>query len=311
MRIVVTGASGFIGGALVRALRARGDEVYAGRPPAPRAGRGRHRPRPATPRHLACSGREPRGHRRRRPSGRRPDHGPLEPEAPGGDPLEPDRLRQPARPLPRLAREPAGGARLRLGRRHLRRSRGRGARRDERPGHRACSPICAAPGRRAPRRRPSAASASSRSAPASSSAAPEAPTAAILAPRLPIFRLGLGARLGDGRQWTSWIALDDEVAALMRAPSTTPACPGRSTPPLPNPVRNAELTDAIAAVLGRRSAARRPRPTSCASASAAAPPTSCSSPARGCCRAKLTDAGFVHAYGDLHAVAAGPTAPCG
>ena len=34
----------------------------------------------------------------------------------------------------------------------------------------------------------------------------------ILAAEVPIFKLCLGARLGDGRQWTSWIALDDEIA---------------------------------------------------------------------------------------------------
>src|SRR5947209_13881741 len=31
---------------------------------------------------------------------------------------------------------------------------------------------------------------------------------------LPLFRLGLGGRLGSGRQWMSWIAMPDEIAAL-------------------------------------------------------------------------------------------------
>lgn len=36
-----------------------------------------------------------------------------------------------------------------------------------------------------------------------------------LAKMLPLFRLGLGGRFGDGRQWMSWIALDDEVRAIV------------------------------------------------------------------------------------------------
>ena len=35
-----------------------------------------------------------------------------------------------------------------------------------------------------------------------------------LAKQLPLFRFGLGGKLGSGRQWQSWIALDDEVAAI-------------------------------------------------------------------------------------------------
>ncbi|MBL7551566.1 DUF1731 domain-containing protein [Frankia sp. AgB1.9] len=35
----------------------------------------------------------------------------------------------------------------------------------------------------------------------------------VLARQLPLFRLGVGGRLGSGRQWVSWISLDDWVAA--------------------------------------------------------------------------------------------------
>lgn len=73
----------------------------------------------------------------------------------------------------------------------------------------------------------------------------------VLAPQLRLFRLGLGARLGDGRQWTSWIALADEVAVVLRAlDDDRLAGPVNAT--APGPVRNAELTDAIAAAVGRR-----------------------------------------------------------
>ena len=36
----------------------------------------------------------------------------------------------------------------------------------------------------------------------------------LLVPVLPLFRLGLGGRLGSGRQWWPWITLADEVGAI-------------------------------------------------------------------------------------------------
>jgi uncharacterized protein len=57
---------------------------------------------------------------------------------------------------------------------------------------------------------------------------------------LPLYRLGLGGRTGDGDQWLSWIALDDEVAAIVFALcSDTVRGPVNLT--APNPVSNAEF----------------------------------------------------------------------
>lgn len=81
----------------------------------------------------------------------------------------------------------------------------------------------------------------------------------ILAPQLPLYRLGLGARLGDGRQWTSWISLDDEVAAICRALDDE-SLSGPLNATSPHPVRNGELTAAIAAALGRRARLALPAP---------------------------------------------------
>jgi len=39
-------------------------------------------------------------------------------------------------------------------------------------------------------------------------------TGGALKKMLPLFRLGAGGRMGDGRQWWSWITIDDEVAAI-------------------------------------------------------------------------------------------------
>ncbi|MGH3525539.1 MAG: TIGR01777 family oxidoreductase, partial [Mycobacterium sp.] len=69
----------------------------------------------------------------------------------------------------------------------------------------------------------------------------------------PLFSVGLGARLGNGRQYMSWISLEDEVRALQFAISHT----GLSGPVNltgPAPVTNAEFT----AALGR--AVNRPTP---------------------------------------------------
>ncbi|HEX6236924.1 MAG TPA: TIGR01777 family oxidoreductase [Acidimicrobiales bacterium] len=70
-------------------------------------------------------------------------------------------------------------------------------------------------------------------------------------PRLvPLFRLFLGGRMGSGRQWMSWIALDDEVAAL-RFLMDDDSVAGPVNVVAPNPVTNAELTRALGRVLHR------------------------------------------------------------
>jgi uncharacterized protein (TIGR01777 family) len=71
---------------------------------------------------------------------------------------------------------------------------------------------------------------------------------------LPLFRLGLGGRLGSGRQWMSWIAIDDEVRAirflLERAASGEPV-PGPVNLVAPEPVTNAEFTAALGRAVHR------------------------------------------------------------
>ncbi|MET0758550.1 MAG: TIGR01777 family oxidoreductase [Mycobacterium sp.] len=66
----------------------------------------------------------------------------------------------------------------------------------------------------------------------------------------PLFAAGLGGRLGSGRQWLSWIGLDDLVDVYHRALYDT-----RLTGPVnavtPTPVHNCEYTKALARVLHR------------------------------------------------------------
>lgn len=64
------------------------------------------------------------------------------------------------------------------------------------------------------------------------------------------FKLGLGARLGSGGQYLSWISLDDEVRAI-RFLLDDPGLSGPFNLTSPNPVTNAVFTAALAKALGR------------------------------------------------------------
>lgn len=75
------------------------------------------------------------------------------------------------------------------------------------------------------------------------------PRGGALAKQLPLFRLGLGAKIGSGRQFLSWITLDDHVAACERLISS--AVPGPVNLTGPAPVRNAEFTATLAAAVRR------------------------------------------------------------
>ena len=76
------------------------------------------------------------------------------------------------------------------------------------------------------------------------------PEGGALAAMLPIFRLGLGGKLGNGRQWVSWIHIEDE-AALILAAVENKAIEGPVNATAPRPVRNEEFTKSIAAALSR------------------------------------------------------------
>jgi uncharacterized protein (TIGR01777 family) len=78
-----------------------------------------------------------------------------------------------------------------------------------------------------------------------------------LAPMLPVFRLGLGARLGTGRQWMPWISLGDGIGAILFA-MDTPGLAGPVNLTAPNPVRNAEFTRALGRQLKRPAVFRVP-----------------------------------------------------
>jgi uncharacterized protein (TIGR01777 family) len=105
------------------------------------------------------------------------------------------------------------------------------------------------------------------------------PRGGALAKVLPLFRAGLGGRLGSGRQWMSWIAIDDLVQAVMhiaglgtgwatatRLPVVGSTAAARTVEELagpvncvsPAPVSNADYTQALASVLHRPALATAP-----------------------------------------------------
>ncbi|MBW1710262.1 MAG: DUF1731 domain-containing protein, partial [Deltaproteobacteria bacterium] len=67
---------------------------------------------------------------------------------------------------------------------------------------------------------------------------------------LPLFRAGLGGRLGKGNQWFSWIHLTDLVRAITFVLDRTEA-DGPINLTAPNPVTNAEMTRALSQTLHR------------------------------------------------------------
>ncbi|ULN50476.1 TIGR01777 family oxidoreductase [Mycolicibacterium goodii] len=78
----------------------------------------------------------------------------------------------------------------------------------------------------------------------------QSPRGGILRFLGPLFRLGLGGRVGDGTQWLSWIGIDDLVDIYLRALWDT-GLTGPVNAVAPEPVRNAEYTRTLARVLQR------------------------------------------------------------
>jgi len=71
-----------------------------------------------------------------------------------------------------------------------------------------------------------------------------------LAKMLPAFRMWVGGRLGEGKQWMSWIHIDD-LARLFEFAIENPGIRGALNVTAPAPVTNAEFTAQLAKVLSR------------------------------------------------------------
>lgn len=75
------------------------------------------------------------------------------------------------------------------------------------------------------------------------------PTGGALGKMLPLFRFGLGGKLGSGKQWWSWITLHDEIRAICFLLENQIEGPVNLTSP--NPATNQEFTAALARALRR------------------------------------------------------------
>jgi len=75
------------------------------------------------------------------------------------------------------------------------------------------------------------------------------PKGGALKKLLPLFKLGVGGKFGNGKQWQSWISIDDEIGAIEYL--LTSNVSGAVNLTAPNPVTNAEFTKVLASVLKR------------------------------------------------------------
>lgn len=73
----------------------------------------------------------------------------------------------------------------------------------------------------------------------------------LFAKILPVFKTGTGGRLGSGKQWYSWIHIDDLVGIYLLA---IDKLDGAINGTAPNPVRNKEFTETLGRTLNRPAA---------------------------------------------------------
>lgn len=85
------------------------------------------------------------------------------------------------------------------------------------------------------------------------------PKGGALGRTLPIFKVGGGGRIGSGRQWWSWVALDDVVGAIVHALEND-AVAGPLNVSTPNPLTNAQYTRVLGRVLNRPTVFPLPAP---------------------------------------------------
>jgi uncharacterized protein (TIGR01777 family) len=83
------------------------------------------------------------------------------------------------------------------------------------------------------------------------------PAGGVLGRMLLPFRLGLGGRIGSGKQYMSWIAIDDLVPVILHA-LTSDKLSGPVNAVAPNPVTNLEFTKTLGRVLRRPTVFRVP-----------------------------------------------------
>lgn len=111
-------------------------------------------------------------------------------------------------------------------------------------------------------------------------------------------RWGLGGRVGDGRQWVSWLHIDDFLA-VVRLVIDDPAWSGVLHATSPSPVRNAELMRALRRVVGRPPAPPTPAFLVRLGARVLRTDPALALTGRRCLPARLTEAGFAFRHPEL------------
>jgi uncharacterized protein len=118
----------------------------------------------------------------------------------------------------------------------------------------------------------------------------------VLPTLLPLFRAGLGAQVGSGREYWSYVSLADAVRAV-RFLATHPGTSGPYNITTPHPVRSEQFTQALAAEVGKRARLRVPM------GAVRLAMGSTATEVFGSLRvvpARLTEAGFHHQHPDEH-----------
>jgi uncharacterized protein (TIGR01777 family) len=83
------------------------------------------------------------------------------------------------------------------------------------------------------------------------------PGGGMLGRIVPLFKAGVGGKLGSGEQYMSWVSLVDEVSAIRFLIDHDVSGPVNSTGPAP--VRNSEFTEVVGKILGRPTLFAAPR----------------------------------------------------
>jgi uncharacterized protein (TIGR01777 family) len=128
-----------------------------------------------------------------------------------------------------------------------------------------------------------------------------------------IVRMGLGGRVGSGRQWVSWVGLDDLLAAMLRAvdgPINGPTMSGTYHVTSPNPVTNAEMMATYRRLLDRRIGLPTPAVVAKLGAPFLGSSASLALTGRRCVPTRLLEEGFEFRQPDFEPTARGALEGC-
>lgn len=122
--------------------------------------------------------------------------------------------------------------------------------------------------------------------------------------------LGLGGPVGSGRQWVSWVGLDDLLAVMLRA-IDDPGMRGTYHVTSPNPVTNAEMMVTYRRLLGRRLGLPAPAIVARLGAPLLGSSASLALTGRRCVPTRLHNAGFEFQHPDFETAARQALQRCG